>query len=88
MKVTGELGEFEDWKACDTTLHIGHLFYPNVYQIREIFTVRAQNRRSDDKEEKQAKKHYFEAFDSVLQIGNVSGGNRVQRKFHRKSSKM
>ena len=32
MKGTGELGEFEDWKACDTTLHIGHLFGPNVYQ--------------------------------------------------------
>ena len=32
MKRTEELGEFEDWKACDSTLHIGHLFGPNVDQ--------------------------------------------------------
>ena len=32
MKATGELGEFEDLKVCESTLHIGHLFFPNVYQ--------------------------------------------------------
>ena len=40
--------------------------------IREIFTVRASNRRSNDKEEKQAKKDY-EASDSVLQTGFLVG---------------
>ena len=33
---------------------------------REIFTGRAPNRRSNDKEEKQARKDYYEASDSVL----------------------
>ena len=33
----------------------------------EIFTVRAPNCRSDDKQEKQAKKDYYEASDSLLQ---------------------
>ena len=41
--------------------------------IREIFTVRASNRRSDDKQEKQAKKDYYEASDSVLQTGFLVG---------------
>ena len=54
----------------------------------EIITETAANWRSDDKQANQAKKDYFEASDSVFQIGNVSGSNRVQRKFHRKSSKM
>ena len=45
--------------------------------ISEIFTVKAPNGRSDDKQEKQAKKDYFEASDSVFQIGNVLGTNRV-----------
>ena len=35
----------------------------------EIFTVRAPNCRCDDKQEKQAKKDYFDASDSVLEIG-------------------
>ena len=56
--------------------------------IREIFTVRAPNRRSDDKEEKQAKKDYYEASDSVLQTGFLVGSNRLQRQFHRENSKM
>ena len=56
--------------------------------ISEIFTVKAPNWRSDDKQEKQAKKDYFEASDSVLEIGYFLGGNRVQREFYRKSSKM
>ena len=56
--------------------------------ISEIFTVRAPNWRSDDKQEKQAKKDYFEASDSVLEIGYFFGSNRVQREFYRKSSKM
>ena len=45
--------------------------------IREIFTERAPNRRSDDKEEKPAKKDYYEAFDSVLQTGFLVGRNRL-----------
>ena len=49
--------------------------------IREIFTGRAPNRRSDDKEEKQAKKDYYEASNCVLEIGYVLGSNRVQREF-------
>ena len=56
--------------------------------IREIFTGTAPNRRSDDKEEKQAKKDYYEASDSVLQNGFLVGGNSLQRQFHRKSSKL
>ena len=56
--------------------------------ISEIFTVRALNWRSHDKQEKQAKKDYCEASDSVLEIGYLLGSNRVQREFHRKSSKM
>ena len=86
MKGTGELGEFEDWKACYSTLHIGHLFGPEG--LSDIFTVRAPNWRSDDKQEKQAKKDYYEAPDCVLEIGYILGSNRVQREFHRKSSKM
>ena len=54
----------------------------------EIFAVRAPNWRSDDKQEKQAKKDYFEASDCVLEIGYLLGSNRVQREFYRKSSKM
>ena len=56
--------------------------------ISEIFTVRARNGHSDDKQEKQAKKDYFETSDSVLEIGYFLGSNRVQREFYRKSSKM
>ena len=54
----------------------------------EIFAVRAPNWRSDDKEEKQAKKDYYEASNCVLEIVYVLGSNRVQREFYRKSSKM
>ena len=56
--------------------------------ISEIFTVKALNGRSDDKQEKQAKKDYFEGSDSVLEIGYFLGSNRVQREFYCKSSKM
>ena len=56
--------------------------------ISEIFTVRAPNWRSDDKQEKQAKKDYYQASDCVLEIGYLLGSNRVQREFYRKSSKM
>ena len=45
--------------------------------IREIATVRAPNRRSDDKQEKQAKKDYYEASDSVWQTGFLVGRNRL-----------
>ena len=59
--------------------------------IREIFTVRAPTRRSDDKEEKQAKKDYYDYYevsDSVLQTEFLVGSNSLQWQFHRKSSKM
>ena len=56
--------------------------------ISEIFLVRAPNWRSDDKQEKKAKKDYFKASDSVLEVGYFLGINRVQREFYRKSSKM
>ena len=56
--------------------------------ISKIFTVKAPNWRSHDKQEKQAKKDYCETSDSVLRIGYLLGNNRVQREFHRKSSKM
>ena len=45
--------------------------------IREIFTGRAPNRRSDDKEEKKAKKEYYEASDSSLQTGFLVGRNML-----------
>ena len=45
--------------------------------IRDIVTVRAPNRRSDDKQEKQAKKDYYEASDSVLQTGFLVCRNRL-----------
>ena len=86
MKSTKKLGEYEYWVACDSSLQIG--LFLVLTRFCEIITVRAPNWRSYDKQEKQAKKHYFQASDSVFQIGNVSGSNRVQRKFHRKSSKM
>ena len=54
----------------------------------EIFTVRAPNCRSDDKQEKQAKKDYYEASDSLLQTGHLLSSNRVQQEFHRTSSKI
>ena len=56
--------------------------------ISEIFTVRAPNWRSLDKQEKQGKKDYCEASDSVLEIGYLLGSYRVRREFHRKSSKL
>ena len=39
----------------------------------KIFTLTAPNRRSDDIEEKKAKKDYYEASDSVLQTGFSCG---------------
>ena len=48
-----------------------------VTGISEIFTERALNWRSADKQEKQAKKDYFEACDCVLEIGYLLGSNRV-----------
>ena len=56
--------------------------------IMKIFTLTAPNRRSDDIEEKKAKKDYYEASDSVLQTGFLVGSNRLQRQFHRENSKM
>ena len=55
--------------------------------IREIFTGRAPNRRSDDKEEKQAKKDYYEASDSVLQTGFLVGRSRLSDNFTVKTPK-
>ena len=45
--------------------------------IREIFTGTAPNRRSDDKKEKQAKKDYYEASDSVSQPSFLVRRNRL-----------
>ena len=56
--------------------------------LSDIITVRAPNWRSDDKQEEEAKKDYYEASDGVLEIGYLLGSNRVQREFYRKSSKM
>ena len=56
-----------------------------VTGISKIFTLRASNCSSDDKQEKQAKKEYFEESDCVMNIGYLLGRNRVQREFHRKS---
>ena len=56
-----------------------------VTGISEIFTVRVSNSSSDDKQEKQAKKDYFEASDCVLEIGYLLRRKRVQREFHRKN---
>ena len=67
------LPENNDSEAFKSTLQIGHRFL---------------RWRSDDKQEKQAKKDYFEASDSVLEIGYFLGSNRVQREFYGKSSKM
>ena len=73
MKGTGELGKFEDWKACYSTLHIGHLFGPNVDQ--EDFY------RNGSKSTlwwyRRTKKLYYEASDSVLQTGFLVGINRL-----------
>ena len=66
--------------------NIGLRFGPNG--VQEIFTVRAPNWRSDDKQEKQAKKDYYEASDSLLQTGHLLSSNRVQQEFHRTSSKI
>ena len=86
MKSTKKLGEYEYWVACDSSLQIG--LFLVLTRFCEIITVRAPNWRSHDKQEKQAKKDYCEASDSVLEIGCLLGTNRVQREFHRKSSKM
>ena len=59
-----------------------------VKGIREIFTVRPPNWRSDNKQEEHAKNDYYEASDSFLQIGHLLGRNRVQREFDAKSSKI
>ena len=44
--------------------------------MREIFIVRAPNWRSDYKQEKQAKKDYYEASDGVFQIGYLLGSKK------------
>ena len=56
--------------------------------ISKIFTVRAPNRRPDDKQGKQAKNDYYEVSDSVLQIRHLLGRNWVQREFHANNSTM
>ena len=63
MKNTKKLGEYEDWEACDSTLQIGRLFV--FTRISKISTIRPPSWRAEDKQEKQAKKDYFEASDSV-----------------------
>ena len=86
MKGTKKLSEKEDWKACDSTLQISRFLV--LTEFSEIFIVRAPNWRCDDKQERQAKKNYYEASDSVLQIGHLVGSDRVQQEFHRKRSQM
>ena len=86
MKGTKKLSEKEDWEACDSTLEISRFLV--LTEFSEIFVVRAPNWRSADKQEKQAKKDYYKASDSVLQIGHLVGSDRVQQEFHRKRSKM
>ena len=87
MKGTKNLAESEDWEACDSTLQILVLVLV-LTGFSEIFTVRAPNWRSNDKQEKQAKKDYYKASDSLLQTGHVLFSNRVQQEFHRTSSKI
>ena len=52
-----------------------------VTGINEIFTVTPLNWRSDDKQEKQAKKDYF-------QIVHLLGSNAILRQFNTNSSKV
>ena len=87
MKSTKKLGECEDWEACDSTLQI-LVFVLVLTGFSEIFTVRAPNWRCDDKQEKQARRDYYEPSDSVLQIGYLLGSNAVQREFHTNSYKV
>ena len=87
MKGTKKLGECEDLEACDSTLQI-LVFFLVLTGFSEISTVRAPNWRSDDKQEKQAKKDYYEASDSLLQIGHLLSSNRVQQEFTYTSSKI
>ena len=75
------------WKACDSILQI-LVFFLVLTRFSEISTVRAPNWRCDDKQEKQAKKDYYEASDSLLQIGHLLSRNRVQQEFHHTSSKI
>ena len=75
MKGTKKLSEKEDWEACDSTLEISRFLV--LTEFSEIFVVRAPNWRSDDKQEKQAKKDYYEASDSVSQTGFLVGRNRL-----------
>ena len=86
MKGTKKLSEKEDWEACDSTLQISRFLV--LTEFSEIFIVRAPNWRCDDMQERQAKKNYYEASDSVLQIGYLLGSKTVQGEFHRKSSKI
>ena len=48
-----------------------------VTGFSKIFTIRALNSHFDDKQEKQAKKDYCEASDSVLEIGHLLLSNKV-----------
>ena len=59
-----------------------------VTGFTEIFIVTAPHWRCDDKQEKQTKNDYYEVSNSSLQIGYLLGSKKVQREFHRKSSKM
>ena len=59
-----------------------------VTGFSQIFTVTASNWGSDDKQEKQTKKDYYEASDSLLHIGHLLLSNKAQREFYTNSSKM
>ena len=86
MKKRIKLGEKKHWEGCDSILKL-EIFLGET-GISEIFTVRPPNWRSDDKQKKQAKKDYFLASDSVLQIGDLVRSNAVLREFHTNKSKV
>ena len=76
MKDTKKLSENEDWEACDSTLQIGDPFGRNG--VHWDF---------NDKQEKQAKKDYYEASYNVSRTGHLLGSNRVQQNFTVKAPK-
>ena len=89
------LPENEYFKAFDSILQIGPSFLPNGVKqefwsksSKMSFWWKAQKKLGEckdweafDKEEKQAKKDYYETSDCVLEIGYLLGSNRVQREY-------
>ena len=85
MKGTKKLGKYEDRRM---TVLCKLVIFLVVTGFSDIFTVMPPNWRSDDKQEKQAKKDFFQASDSVLQIGHILGSYTVLREFHTNSFKV